>query len=299
MSEDLFPGFESLTIEGDGARIFCRIGGSGPPVLLLHGFPESHLMWHRVAPAIAREFTVIVADLRGYGESTIPPSNPDDLAYSKRKMASDFVAVMKLLGHDRFSIVGHDRGGRVAYRLAFDRPDIVDRLAVLDILPTWNYWQRLDRREGLRIYHWMFLAQPHPLPETLIGGASDAFLEQTLTNWTAARTLNAFDAIALSRYRAQLRDPERRRALCDDYRAGAGPDVDHDEADRTAGRRIMAPLLVLWGSAGIARGSASPLTVWKDWAIDVRGEAIDSGHFLPEENPSATLAALLPFLRGA
>ena len=295
---DLFPGFESRMIEGDGATIHCRIAGSGPPVLLLHGFPQSHVMWHRVAPAIAKEFSVIVADLRGYGQSTIPASDQAHLAYSKRAMAGDFVAVMGRFGHDRFRAVGHDRGARVAYRMAFDRPTAVERLAVLDILPTWNYWNRLDRAEGLRIYHWLFLAQPHPFPETLIGGAPDAFLDHKLASWTGTRTLASFDAVALEHYRAQLRDPDRRRALCDDYMAGAGPDFDHDEADHAAGRRIAAPLLTLWGSAGIARGAVSPVEVWRNWASDVRGEAIDCGHFLPEEAPQATIAALLPFLRG-
>jgi haloacetate dehalogenase len=255
-------------------------------------------MWHRMAPTMAKEFTVVAADLRGYGESSIPPSDPGHLAFSKRAMARDLVEVMRRLGHNRFNVVGHDRGARVAYRLAFDRPEVVDRISVCDILPTWNYWQRLDRAEGLRIYHWMFLAQPHPLPETLIGCAPDAYLELKLTRWTGDKTLGAFDPRALSRYRAQLHDPQRLHALCEDYRAGAGPDVDHDEADRAAGRRIAAPLLVLWGSAGIARGGTSPLAVWKDWATDVRGGPIDCGHFLPEENPEATLAALMPFLRG-
>lgn len=294
---DLFPGFESRMIEGDGATIHCRIAGSGPPVLFLHGFPQSHVMWHRVAPIIAEEFAVIVADLRGYGQSSIPASDQAHLAYSKRTMAGDFVAVMRQLGHARFRAVGHDRGARVAYRMAFDWPLAVERVAVLDILPTWNYWKRLDRAEGLRIYHWMFLAQPYPFPETLIGGAPDAFLDHKLASWTGARTLLPFDARALTHYRAQLHDPDRRRALCDDYRAGAGPDFDHDEADRVAGRRIAAPLLTLWGGAGIARGAASPLEVWRNWASDVRGEPIDAGHFLPEENPQATIAALLPFLR--
>jgi haloacetate dehalogenase len=202
------------------------------------------------------------------------------------------------LGHARFAAVGHDRGARVAYRMAFDAPDAVSRLAVLDILPTWNYWERLDRASGLGIYHWMFLAQPHPLPETLIGGAPGYFLENALKSWTAAHDLSAFDPRALAAYHAQMADPERCRAMCEDYRAGASADVDDDAADRAAGRKIAAPLLALWGSRGIAKGKRSPIEVWNEWASDVRGQAVDCGHFLPEEAPEATLAALLPFLKG-
>lgn len=297
-ADDLFPGFEARTVAGDGADIFCRIGGNGPPLLLLHGFPETHAMWHRVAPRLAKDFTVIVADLRGYGQSSTPAPTADHRAHSKRAMARDCVAAMAALGHQRFAVAGHDRGARVAYRMAFDAPEAVSRLAVLDILPTWNYWERLDRANGLGIYHWMFLAQPHPFPETLIGGASGYFLEHTLKGWTAAKDLSAFERRALLAYYAQMADPARLNAMCEDYRAGATVDVADDAAERAAGRRIAAPLLALWGSTGIAKGKRSPVEVWQEWAADVRGQAIDSGHFLPEEAPDATLAALLPFLRG-
>jgi len=296
--DDLFPGFDRRTVPGEGVDIFCRMGGSGPPVLLLHGFPQTHLMWHAVAPALAQAFTVVVADLRGYGKSALAPVDAGHAAYAKRAMARDFVAVMRALGHDRFAVVGHDRGARVAYRMAFDLPAAVTRLAVLDILPTWNYWQRLDRTSGLAIYHWMFLAQPPPFPETLIGGAPDDFLEHTLRSWAGPQGLSAFDERALQAYRVQIRDADRRRSLCDDYRAGATVDVAHDEEDRAAGRRIGAPLMALWGTSGIARGAVSPIDVWRDWADDVSGRAVDCGHFIPEEAPEATLAALLPFLRG-
>jgi haloacetate dehalogenase len=296
-TSDLFPGFGRRMIEGDGATIHCRIAGSGPPVLLLHGFPQTHAMWHKVAPVLAEDFTVVVADLRGYGESSVPARDGGHLAYAKRTMARDCVAVMRRLGHDRFSLVGHDRGARVAYRMAFDTPEALERIAVLDILPTWNYWQRLDRTYGNRIYHWMFLAQPHPFPETMIGAAPDYFVDHSLASWTATKTLAAFDPVALELYRAQMRDKDRRVALCEDYRAGAGPDYEHDDADHRAGRRIGVALLALWGSAGIARGAESPADVWGHWANNVSGEPIDCGHFLPEEAPEATVAALRPFLR--
>ncbi len=293
---DLFPGFETLDVEGDGATIHLRKSGDGPPLLLVHGYPESHVMWHRVAGDLARRFTCVIPDLRGYGASSLPSSDAAHLVYSKRAMAADLVVVMRRLGHDRFAVAGHDRGGRVTYRMAFDHPDAVSRIAVLDILPTWKYWDRLDRRTGLGIYHWMFLAQPAPLPERLIGGAPDYYCDHTLASWTASRNLSAFDPRALAHYRAQMRDAGRVHAMCEDYRAGAGPDFDHDAADRAAGRKIAAPLLALWGDAGIAPGAnETPVDVWKEWAEDVRGTSIAGGHFCPEENPEATLAALLAF----
>lgn len=297
MADDLFPGFRAETLPGDGADIFCRIGGSGPPVLFLHGFPQSHMMWHRVAPELARRFTCVFADLRGYGRSSPAASETPD-AYSKRAMGGDMAALMRRLGFDRFSLVGHDRGGRVSYRLALDRPEILDRVAVLDILPTFEYWQRMDRNFGLKIYHWLFLAQPYPLPERLIGAEPDFYLERKMSSWGKAGDLSAFDPRAIADYRENFRNPARLHAMCEDYRAGAAVDYDHDAVDRQAGKRIAAPLLVLWGSGGVAPAARSPLETWRGWADDVRGEAVDSGHYLPEENPADTLAALLPFLLG-
>lgn len=295
--DDLFPGFRTETLPGDGADIFCRIGGKGPPVLFLHGFPQTHILWHKMAGELARHFTCIFADLRGYGDSS-PASVKGPLAYSKRAMGADMVALMRRLGHKHFSLVGHDRGGRVAYRLALDAPSLVERVAMLDILPTYEYWQKLDRRFGLSIYHWMFLAQPFPLPETLIDGAPDFFLETKLAAWGKTRDLSFFDAAAFAAYRRQIRDPARVHAMCEDYRAGAGIDYEQDAADREAGKRIEVPALVLWGAGGLTPTGETPLHVWQRWASNVRGMGIDSGHYLPEENPPDTLAALIPFLKG-
>ena len=296
MAEDLFPGFATQRLPGDGVEIHARIGGKGPPVLLLHGYPQTHAMWHPIAGILAERFTVIAADLRGYGASDAPQGDADHAGYSKRVMARDMIAAMQALGHERFAVVGHDRGARVAYRMTFDHPDAITRLAVLDILPTYDYWTSMNWQLGLSIYHWMFLAQPYPMPETLIAGAPDYYLEHTIASWTAAKDLTAFDPRALAAYRASFGQRARQHAACEDYRAGATIDMAQDTADREAGRRIACPVCVLYGTSGIADKAATPVSGWTVWADDVRGTGIDSGHFMVEENPRATLQALLPFL---
>ncbi len=285
-------GFSGRMVPTAGGGVFAAIAGEGPPLVLLHGFPQTHAMWARVAPALSRTRQVICLDLPGYGRSFIPGSV--SLA-GKREMAARVVEAMAALGHDTFDVAGHDRGGRVAYRLALDSPDRVRRLAVLDILPTCIYWEKMDHAFSMAIYHWPFLAQPAPLPETLIGGAPDYYIKHTLASWTAAKDLSSFDPSAVESYCAQARDPQRLGAMCDDYRAGEGIDVAHDRADRSAGRKITAPALALWGGSGIAAGAATPLDTWRDWCADVSGQAIESGHFIPEENPPATIAALDTF----
>ena len=292
---DLFPGYASEWIGTRAGRIFARVGGSGPPLLLLHGFSQTHVMWHRVAPKLAERFTVIIADLPGYGWSDMPESDADHTPYTKRAMARTLVEAMEKLGHVHFALAGHDRGGRVAYRLAFDHPGRLSKLAVLDILPTYDYWARMNRDYALRIYHWTFLAQPAPLPETLILGSPDFFVKEKLKSWTASRTLDAFDPRALAHYLAPFRDPSRVHAMCEDYRAGAYADFNLDKADRGAGNKITVPVLALWGDAGIATAAATPLDSWKAWATNVTGQPIVSGHFLTEENPQATTEALLAF----
>jgi haloacetate dehalogenase len=291
---DLFPGFASEWVSTSRGRIFARVGGDGPPLLLLHGYPQTHVMWHRVAPELARRFRLVIADLPGYGWSDVPPSDADHTPFTKRAMAQAMIEVMEKLGHARFALAGHDRGARVGYRLALDHPGRLSRLAVLDILPTLDYWAKMDRAFALRVYHWAFLAQPEPLPENLITPNSDDYFLHTLRSWTKAGG-EPFDPRALQHYLTALRDPLRIHAACEDYRAGAAADVDHDQADRDAGRMISAPLLALWGGTGIAASAATPLDTWRRWATNVSGAPIDAGHFLCEENPQATAAALLAF----
>lgn len=299
MSElaDLFPGFAARRIHTSGAEIFLRTGGSGPPLLLLHGYPQTHVCWHRIAPALAKEFTVVAMDLRGYGWSAAPSSDAKHTIYSKRAMAEDAREVMAELGYARFAVAGHDRGGRVAYRLALDHPGVVTRLMPLDILPTSEVWARTTAESVLKGYHWPFLAQPMPMPETLINGAPEYYADFTLASWTRDKTLKCFDPRALAHYRALLKAPERVHAICEDYRAGASYDRAADEKDRKAGRTITCPTHILWGSDYIGKGNSKALDVWRAWCPGVTGGEILSGHFLAEENPDATLAAMLTFLR--
>jgi haloacetate dehalogenase len=295
LTTDLFPGFAAHRIKTDGAEIFLRTAGSGPPLLLLHDYPMTHVCWHRIAGALARHCTLVLPDLRGYGASSAPEGDGEHTAYSKRTMARDCLAVMRALGHERFIAAGHDRGGRVAYRLALDHPEAVSALIPIDILPTAEVWARLRADSAIRSYHWAFLAQPRPLPETLISRDPVFYLEHTLASWAKPRDLSPFSPEALAHYRALMSDPARVHAVCEDYRAGATVDRRLDEADLAAGRQITCPTLVLWGSDYLGRG-APPLEVWRRWCTNVSGTAIDSGHFLADENPAATLAALTGFL---
>ncbi len=295
---DLFPGFGSEWINTGSGRIFARTGGKGPPLLLLHGFSQTHVMWHRVAPKLAEKFSLVIADLPGYGWSDVPKSDAQHMPYSKRAMAQAMVDAMEKLGHVHFALAGHDRGGRVSYRLALDHPGRLSKLATLDIMPTYDYWLKMDYRFALKVYHWPFLAQPAPLPETLLGGNPDFYLKNKLSSWSHTKDLSVFDPRALEHYLAAFRDPLRIHAMCEDYRAGATLDFDHDKADKDAGTKITIPMLALWGNAGIAQSAATPLDVWKTWATNVRGQPVNSGHFLTEEDPEATAAALLDFLGG-
>ncbi len=299
MSElpDLFPGFASRTIRTGGAEIFIRLGGDGPPLLLLHGYPQTHHAWHRLAPELARHFSVIIADLRGYGQSLAPASDDEHYTYSKRAMGIDMFEVMDDFGFTNFMVLGHDRGARVAYRMALDSGERITRLALLDILPTSTMWQSMNHGLAMSAYHWLFLAQPFPLPETLIGKAPDYYVDHTLASWALTKDLSVFDETALAHYRALLASEDHRHAACEDYRAGETYDRQADEESRAAGDKIACPTLVLWGTDYVAKRAASPLDVWKEWCVDVRGEAIVSGHFLAEEAPDETLAALIPFLK--
>ena len=292
---DLFPAFGSEWINTRQGRIFARTGGKGPPLLLLHGFSQTHVMWHRVAPKLAEKFSLVIADLPGYGWSDVPKSDETHMPYTKRAMAQTMVEAMEKLGHVHFGLAGHDRGGRVSYRLALDHPGRLSKLATLDIMPTYDYWLKMDYRFALKVYHWPFLAQAAPLPETLLGGNPDFYLKNKLSSWSHTKDLSVFDPRALEHYLAAFRDPLRIHAMCEDYRAGATLDFDHDKADKDAGKKITIPMLALWGNAGIAQSAATPLDVWKTWATNVRGQPVNSGHFLTEEDPEATAKALLEF----
>jgi haloacetate dehalogenase len=290
---------ETAVIATDETEIFIRHGGSGPPLLLLHGFPQTHLMWRDVAPLLAKQFSVVCADLRGYGQSGCPASAPDHAPYAKRALARDMVAVMAKLGFTRFAVAGHDRGGRVAYRLALDHPEIVTALAVLDVVPTGAAWDRANARFALAFWPWSLLAQPEPLPERLIAAAPDAVVANALDGWGSAG--EAFPAEIRAAYIVALSDPQHVHAICEDYRAAASLDRDHDRTDRDAGRKITCPVLVLWsGAGGLAtwyEDESGPLGLWREWADQVEGHAVNAGHFFPEEQPRETAAALAHFMR--
>lgn len=289
----MFEGFERKRIKTSGAEIALVQGGRGAPLLLLHGYPQNHAIWHKVAPALAQRHTLVIPDLRGYGASSKPPTDERHLPYSKRAMALDMVEVMRALGFARFAVAGHDRGARVTYRLALDHPECVERAAVLDIIPTLEQFERLNRATARAAYHWYFLAQPAPFPETLIGKDPDYFLTHTLESWCG--TPGAFTTEALASYREAFRDPAVIHASCEDYRAGIGCDCEFDEADRKAGKKVAPPLLALWGAQGRPHRGQAVLEVWRAWALDVRGEPLDCGHFIPEERPDELAKLLLSF----
>jgi haloacetate dehalogenase len=289
----MFDGFRREHVQVDAARIFARVGGHGPPLLLLHGFPQSHVVWRAVAPALAATHTVVVTDLRGYGDSSVPDSDPSHRAYSKRRMAIDQVGVMKHLGFDKFHVVGHDRGARVAYRMALDFPETVSKVGVLDIIPTWEMWRRTDEAVALAAYHWFFLAQPAELVEPLLGAAPHAFLGHTFRRWAGRE--DAIDALAYAEYARCFR-PENMHAMCEDYRAGATIDEADDAADKKIGRKIECPLLALWSATGMDGQEWDVLAIWRDWAHDVRGRGLPCGHYLPEEAPDEVTEEIAAFL---
>jgi haloacetate dehalogenase len=290
-------GFEKLRVDVGGVTLSAHAGGEGAPLILLHGYPQTHMCWAGIAPEFARHFRVIVPDLRGYGESDAPKDDPGHTVYSKRRMASDIVALADRLGLDRVHVLGHDRGARVAYRLALDHPERIARLGIIEVVPTADFWRAWTAEIAYKAYHWTFLAQPAPLPETLISADPVGYIEHTLRSWTMAGTLAPFAPDALETYRTQARDPIRIAAMCADYRAGATTDRALDEADRAAGRKIAAPLMFLCGRHGFPAQTGDPGALWSAWAGDVRTATCECGHFAMEENPQAVLKTFLPFFR--
>jgi haloacetate dehalogenase len=295
---DLYPGYESHWIDTSAGKLFARSGGKGPPLLLLHGYAQTNVMWHRVAPALAEHFSLVIADLPGYGWSSVPEAGEGHAPYDKRSMAKAMVELMEKLGHVRFRLAGHDRGGRVAYRLALDHPHRLEKLSTLDIIPTYDMWHGIDAKLAFRIWHWTFLALPASFPEEVIGRDPVAFWDRKGAPGTGSKSLSKFDPRALAHYHAFFSDPLRIHATCEDYRAGRTTDLKNDEADRAAGKKIACPLLVLWGAAGIpSEAESDPLATWREWATDVRGLAVDCGHYLPEESPDVVSKALIEFFK--
>jgi haloacetate dehalogenase len=297
---DLFPGFDAHWIDTKAGRVFARTAGSGPPLLLLHGFPQTQACWHKIAPALARTHSVVLMDLRGYGWSSAPRGDARHDTYAKRAMGEDAVAVMERLGHVRFALLGHDRGARVGYRLALDHPGRLERLALVDILPTAHVWSQI-RTGAMPGAHWEFLSRPEPGPETEIGRDPIPYFEGLMAKWTLAGSLEPFDRTALRAYRDGFNETTRIHAFCEDYRAGATRDLEADEADLAAGRRILCPVFVAWGDFFLTGQSPeTPLDIWRrTFAPHATGAKIaGAGHFIPEENPAGLLAVLEPFLAG-
>lgn len=289
---NLFPGFRTKNIRASGATIHLVTHGTGPAVLLLHGYPETHAMWHKVAPSLARDYTVVCADLRGYGDSSKPKGLPDHSNYSKRAMAKDMAEVMSALGHRKFHVVGHDRGARVGHRLARDHGKRVLSLTVLDISPTLKMYESTDKAFATAYYHWFFLIQRPPLPEMLLKNQVPKYIIGRIGRGRSG--IKVFDKNALRQYIKAFKDPRCIHATCEDYRAAASIDLVHDRKDRR--KKLRMPVLALWGKQGVIQAMFKPLSDWQEVASDVRGRALDCGHFLPEEKPAEVLAELRRFL---
>jgi haloacetate dehalogenase len=286
----LFKGFTTQKIKTSGATIHTLRGGSGPPLLLIHGYPQTHVEWHKIAPRLAERFTVVMTDLRGYGDSSKPPDGENHVNYSKRAMALDQVEVMRALGFEKFAVVGHDRGARVTWRMAVEHPQAVTRAVVIDIVP--EPYSRVTRQFATEYFHWFFLIQAAPFPETLIGNSAEFFLRSRFLRQNTASTV--FTPEAVAEYLRCFKDPATIHATCEDYRAGATIDLDHAAAD--GDRKVQCPLLVLWGERGTVGRLEPVMDIWRQKAVNVTGKALPAGHFLPEEVPEETLSALLAFL---
>ena len=290
----MFEGFSDVSATVDGIKIHALMAGAGPALLLLHGHPQTHAIWHKVAPTLARQFTIVVADLRGYGDSGKPPGEPDHANYAKRRMALDQVRLMQALGLPTFAVIGHDRGGRVAARMALDHPDVVSRLVTLDVAPTLAMYQQTSFEFARAYWHWFFLVRPSPFPETLIRADPDLYLQQTMGARSAG--LKPFAPEAYAAYLRCLSDPATAHGICEDYRASVGIDLEHDQADLAAGKQIQCPFLALWGRDGVIERCFDPLAEWRRWNPGVKGMALPCGHYIPEEAPEVLLDHVLAFL---
>ena len=293
-----FDGFESREFAVNGTTVFARFGGQAgaPPLLLLHGFPQTHAMWHRVAQRLAPHFFLVMPDLRGYGDSGKPPTLADHAQASKRAMAQDMVEVMSALGHEQFLLCGHDRGARVSHRLALDHPQRVHKLCVIDIAPTLDMYEATDMTFARYYYHWFHLIQPAPLPETMIGGSCRMYLHAKLGGW-GGKGVDFLEPRALAEYERCFCRADAIHAACEDYRASAGIDLEHDRASRAAAGKVRCDMLLLWGERGVIGKLYDPLALWRaQCAAKVEGRSLPSGHFIPEELPSETAQALLAFL---
>ena len=293
----LFPGFAHHLLEvSPGISMSAMVGGQGPGLLLLHGHPQTLAIWHKVAPTLAQHFTVVAADLRGYGDSSKPEGGPDHVAYAKRSMAQDQVGLMQQLGFARFAVLAHDRGARVAHRLALDHPQLVSRMALLDIAPTLAMYEQTTEAFARAYWHWFFLIQPQPLPERLITANPAAYVTDVMGNRSAG--LAPFDLRALAEYQRCLALPGAAHGLCEDYRASAGIDLPHGREDIAQGRRLQTPLQAQWGAQGVVQRCVVALKEWQKVATQASGEALPCGHYIAEEAPDALLAKSLPFLQG-
>jgi haloacetate dehalogenase len=293
MSTPFFPGFAVHRVGLGDALIHAEVGGSGPPLLLLHGYPQTHVAWHRIAPELARHFTVVAPDLRGYGDSTGPAGDPLHIHHCKRTLAADKRALMRALGFERFAVMGHDRGARVGYRLCLDSPEAVNCFTSLTVVPTEEMWKRAGMAFGLKAFHWYLFAQPFDLPERMLAADPSYYLDWTLRNMV--QKVDAVTPEALAEYHRAFAKASVRHAMVEDYRAAASIDLQHDRDDLAAGRRIACPVQVLWSASLTAK--PDPAEIWQTWADQVEGGTVDCGHLMAEEAPDEVLARVLPFLR--
>ena len=291
----MIAGFKKSVLHCNGVNITFFRAGKGKTLLLLHGYPQNHICWEKIAPVLARSYDVIVPDLRGYGDSSAPPNDTENTIYSKRTMAQDMVDLLSELEIPIASLLGHDRGARVAYRFALDHPELIEKLGIIEIVPTGDFWAGWNADLAMEAYHWTFLAQPYPMPEHMIGSNSDSYIEWTLEQWTLNKTLDVFTNEALESYRNQARDPARLHAMCSDYRAGATTDRRIDLEDQSKSRKILVPTKVLYGAHGFPAKNGNAVSLWQSWASDLGISVCESGHFVMEENPQAVLDTFLPF----